>query len=133
MSTEQPWSVDPADEARHRPDAAELWNESYYLDVVDASGKVGGYVRLGFYPNMQVAWWTTALVVEGEETVLSVAYDLDVPEGDSLEASGTSTSISIFIRPSTSPQTSAVAAGFAAPQNSPKIGARVSKSAPSVR
>ena len=95
MSTEQPWSVDPADEARHRPDADELWNESYYLDVVDASGRVGGYVRLGFYPNMQVAWWTTALVVEGEETVLSVAYDLDVPEGDSLEASGPSTSISI--------------------------------------
>lgn len=96
MSTAHPWNVDPADEARHSPDDAALWNESYYLDVVDASGEVGGYVRLGLYPNMAVAWWTTALVIAGEETVLSVAYDLAIPEEGSLVVSGESTAVEII-------------------------------------
>jgi hypothetical protein len=94
------WHVDGADEVRHAPDPDDLWNESYYLDVVDESGTVGGYVRLGLYPNLSVAWWTTCLVIAGEETVLSVAYDLDVPVGDSLVATGPGTSIEIdVVRP----------------------------------
>ena len=43
----------PDDEARHTPDAEDLWNESYYCDFVQADGSMGGWLRLGLYPNRQ--------------------------------------------------------------------------------
>jgi len=84
----QAWQVDPTDEQRHEPPADALWNESYYLDVIDASGRVGGYVRLGFYPNEGVVWWTTALVVADELVAMSTDYALAVPDRPRLGASG---------------------------------------------
>ena len=53
----------PDDEARHTPDGEDLWNESYYCDFVRADGSMGGWLRLGLYPNRQVAWWTTWIVL----------------------------------------------------------------------
>ena len=52
----------PDDEARHTPDGDDLWNESYYCDFVRDDGSMGGWLRLGLYPNRQVAWWTTWIV-----------------------------------------------------------------------
>ncbi|MEI8403658.1 MAG: hypothetical protein WCG96_00055 [Actinomycetes bacterium] len=91
------WTVDPADEQRHVAPADALWNESYYLDVVDAEGRVGGYVRLGFYPNEGVVWWTTALVVADELIAMSTNYELAVPDLPRLGASGPGTEISIEV------------------------------------
>ena len=95
MSTD--WQVDPTDEHRHEPPADALWNESYYLDVVDADGKVGGYVRLGYYPNEGVVWWTTALVVADELIAISADYGLAVPEAGRLGVSGPGTEVAIEV------------------------------------
>jgi hypothetical protein len=82
--------VDPADEQRHTPESDPLWNESYYLDFVSAGAEVGGYVRIGLYPNLGVTWWTTMIVGPDRPMVASVSYDLPVIEGPglSLRAAG---------------------------------------------
>ena len=95
MSTE--WQVNPIDEHRHEPPAEALWNESYYLDVVDADGKVGGYVRLGYYPNEGVVWWTTALVVADELIAMSADYGLALPSDGRLGVSGPGTEVAIEV------------------------------------
>ncbi len=81
-----PYDVTPDDETRHAPDADELWNESYYCDFVQADGSWGGWLRLGLYPNRQVAWWTTWIVRPGQPGVASVDYRCPVPPGNSLAA-----------------------------------------------
>jgi hypothetical protein len=76
----------PDDEARHTPDVDDLWNESYYCDFVRDDGSMGGWLRLGLYPNRQVAWWTTWIVWPGGERpgVCSVDYRAPVPPHDGL-------------------------------------------------
>ncbi len=74
----------PDDEARHTPDGEDLWNESYYCDFVRADGSMGGWLRLGLYPNRQVAWWTTWIVWPDRPGVCSVDYAAPVPPGDGL-------------------------------------------------
>ena len=74
----------PDDEARHTPDGEDLWNESYYCDFVRADGSMGGWLRLGLYPNRQVAWWTTWIVWPDRPGVCSVDYRAPVPPGDGL-------------------------------------------------
>jgi hypothetical protein len=69
--------VDPADEGRHDPGPDIWWNESWYLDFVADDGSIGGYTRLGLYPNQGVAWWTAAVV--GPDRALVEAVDLTLP------------------------------------------------------
>jgi hypothetical protein len=69
--------VDVADEGRHEPGPDMWWNESWYLDFATDDGTLGGYVRLGLYPNQQVAWWTVAIV--GPDRELLEAVDLTLP------------------------------------------------------
>lgn len=71
-------SPDPADEARHTPDVDEpLWNESYYLDWFAEDLSVGGYARIGFYPNLGRVWYWACLV--GPDRPLVTVIDHDVP------------------------------------------------------
>ncbi len=88
-----PHEVLPSDEARHTPDAEDLWNESYYCDFVNADGTLGGWLRLGLYPNREVAWWTTWIVrpgasgtpgAPGPPGICSADYRAPVPPGDTL-------------------------------------------------
>jgi hypothetical protein len=72
------------DESRHTPDADDLWNESYYADFVNGDGTWGGWLRLGLYPNRQVAWWTTWIVGPDRKGVCSVNYASPVPPGSGL-------------------------------------------------
>ena len=74
----------PADEGRHEPDSGLYWNESWYFDFSRADG-TGGYVRLGLYPNQQVAWYWAYLV--SSELGLVVVRDHEVPlsRADALE------------------------------------------------
>jgi len=60
-----------------------LWNESYYLDFCapppgDAPiGHVGGYVRIGTYPNLGVIWYWACVV--GPDRPLVTVIDQTVP------------------------------------------------------
>ena len=74
----------PDDEARHAPDGEDLWNESYYCDFVRADGSLGGWLRLGLYPNRQVAWWTTWIVWPDRPGLCSADYRAPVPPDDGL-------------------------------------------------
>ena len=79
-------TVDPADEARHEPDTADqLWNESWYFDFATADGRLGGYVRIGLYPNLGTTWYWAYLVGEGRRLVAVRDHDVPVPKGPSLE------------------------------------------------
>ena len=74
----------PDDEARHTPDGDDLWNESYYCDFVRDDGSIGGWLRLGLYPNRQVAWWTTWIVWPDRPGIASVNYVMPVPPENGL-------------------------------------------------
>ena len=49
-----------------------------------SDGSLGGWLRLGLYPNRQVAWWTTWIVWPDRPGVCSVDYRAPVPPGDGL-------------------------------------------------
>ena len=59
----------PGDEGRHPPGPEQFWNESWYLDWTNEAGTLGGYVRLGLYPNLTpergAAWYWACVVGEG--------------------------------------------------------------------
>ena len=77
-------AVLPSDEGRHVPDPDDLWNESYYFDFVTPDRSVGGWLRLGLYPNREVAWWTAWIVRPGQAGICAVDYHAPVPPGDGL-------------------------------------------------
>lgn len=52
----EPLVPNDSDEYPHPPTAEPLWNESWYFDFVDLDGQLGGWIRLGLYPNENHAW-----------------------------------------------------------------------------
>jgi len=74
--------VDPADEGTHPAGPEPLWNESYYLDFAAEDGSLGGYVRIGRYPNLGEGGagliWYWACVV-GPDRRLVTVIDNEVP------------------------------------------------------
>jgi hypothetical protein len=87
--------VSADDEARHEPDTEDLWNESYYADFVTDDGTLGGWLRLGLYPNRRVAWWTTWIVGPDRPGLCSVDYRVPVPAGKGLVAEDGATRIEL--------------------------------------
>jgi len=79
-----PLAPSSADEARHKPAAEALWNESYYFDAVSADGTLGAYVRIGLYPNLGVAWYTTFICGPGRAAVAVVDFQAPLPAAGSL-------------------------------------------------
>ncbi len=75
--------LDPRDEQRHTPDDTELWNESYYLDWFSEDLSVGGYVRIGFYPNLDRVWYWACLVGPDRPLVTVIEHDVPMPRSDS--------------------------------------------------
>jgi hypothetical protein len=77
------WHLAATDEDLHPVGSELLWNESYYFDFAAPDGSVGGYVRLGLYPNWDRAWYWACVVRPGQPTVL-VADNAAVlpPPGD---------------------------------------------------
>ena len=70
----------PTDEARHTPDPDEpLWNESYYLDWFSEDLSLGGYVRIGFYPNLNKVWYWACLVGPDRPLVTVIEHDVVMP------------------------------------------------------
>jgi hypothetical protein len=82
------YEVDPADEARHEPEAEQFWNESYYFDFHDDEGTLGGYVRIGLYPNLGVTWYWACLVGADRPLVTVIDQAAPVPRSPSLDLAG---------------------------------------------
>ena len=64
------WQLAAADEGLHQPGKEQLWNESYYFDFAAPDGSIGGYVRLGLYPNWDRAWYWACIARPGQPAVL---------------------------------------------------------------
>ena len=73
------WQLTAADEQLHAPGPERLWNESYYFDFAAPDGSIGGYVRLGLYPNWDRAWYWACIVRPGQPTVLVADNDAPLP------------------------------------------------------
>jgi hypothetical protein len=67
----------PDDERNHEPNDDPLWSESYYMDFVGHDGNLGGYVRIGKYPNLGVVWYWACVV--GPDRPLVTVIDHTVP------------------------------------------------------
>src|SRR5262245_35571357 len=87
--------VAAVDEQRHEPGGHRLWGESWYVDFSqadpsapaddgDAEGVLGGFVRLGLYPHLGVAWWW-AYVVTADGLVAVRDHAVPLPRGRALE------------------------------------------------
>jgi hypothetical protein len=77
--------VSPADEARHEPGTEQLWGESWYFDFFAPDGSVGGWVRIGLYPNLGVTWYHAYLVGPDRPTVAVMDYEAPLPKAPGLE------------------------------------------------
>ena len=89
MTTPAPASPPPglsaADERHHAVGPEPWWNESWYFDFATTDGSLGGYVRIGLYPNHRAAWYWACLVGEGRPLVIVVDHTVTPPRADSLE------------------------------------------------
>jgi hypothetical protein len=77
-------SPSPDDERPHEPGGEELWNESWYFDAVAEDGSLGAYVRIGLYPNLDLAWYTAYVTGPGRPAVAVVDLQAPLPEGEHL-------------------------------------------------
>jgi hypothetical protein len=77
--------IAPADEGRHAAGPEQLWSESWYFDFFDADGAVGGWVRLGLYPNLGVSWYHAFVVGPKRATVAVCDLEAPLPTGSGLE------------------------------------------------
>jgi hypothetical protein len=77
-------SPSPNDEKAHPPGSEELWNESWYFDAVADDGSLGAYVRIGLYPNLDLAWYTAYVTGPGRPAVAVVDLEAPLPAGENL-------------------------------------------------
>lgn len=84
-ATPEPVGLGSADELAHPPGDERLWGESWYFDFSDREGTLGGYVRLGLYPNLGVAWYWACLVGAGRPLVTVIDHEVPLPTAPSLE------------------------------------------------
>jgi hypothetical protein len=74
-----PLHPEPQDEGRHDPGPEELWNESWYFDVIAPDGALGAYVRIGLYPNLDRCWYTAFVCGPDRPTVAVVDFEAPLP------------------------------------------------------
>jgi hypothetical protein len=77
--------VDAADERTHEPGPEELWSESWYFDFFAADGSIGGWVRIGLYPNLRTSWYHAFVVGPGRPIVAVADLEVPLPKRGSLE------------------------------------------------
>ena len=73
------WQLAAGDEELHPPGQERLWNESYYFDFAAPDGSVGGYIRLGLYPNWDRAWYWACVVRPGQPALLVADNAVPMP------------------------------------------------------
>jgi hypothetical protein len=74
-----------AEEKKHPAGTEPLWSESWYFDFAAGDGSLGGYVRLGLYPNLGTAWYWATLVGDDRPLLLVRDHEVALPKGESLE------------------------------------------------
>lgn len=75
-------------ELPHRPGRGSLWAESWYFDFAAPDGSLGGYVRLGHYPNRGLTWLWVVLGGSGSPVPAVVGLAELADRGDTgLDAS----------------------------------------------
>jgi hypothetical protein len=83
------WELTDADEHRHEQGSDETWNESWYFDWTTTDGTLGGYVRLGFHPNLGSnrgeVWYWACVVGEGRRLVTVLDHEVPPPREGSVE------------------------------------------------
>lgn len=72
----------PEDEYRHPFGEERYWQESYYLDFFSPDGSVGGYVRIGLYPNLGAAWYWGCVVGPDRPLVTVIDHTVPLPADD---------------------------------------------------
>lgn len=77
--------ITEADERRHPPGRGRDWEESWYLDFVDAGGGLAGFVRLTLRPAEGTAWFWAAMVGGGPKLVTVRDHEVPPPTGGGLE------------------------------------------------
>lgn len=70
----------PSDEAAHQPADEALWNESWYFDFADPAAGLGGWIRLGLYPNEGRAWINAIVCGPGLPTLALNDFRVAMPE-----------------------------------------------------
>ncbi len=68
------------DEGPHTATGESLWNESWYFDFADAQLGVGGWIRLGLYPNQHTAWINALLCGPNMPTVALNDFEVALPD-----------------------------------------------------
>ncbi|MGX9791739.1 DUF7064 domain-containing protein [Mycobacterium sp. MMS18-G62] len=76
----QPLTPHSVDEGRHKATDEPLWNESWYFDFADPRHDVGGWIRLGLYPNQRIAWINALVCGPGIPTIAVNDFEAGVPE-----------------------------------------------------
>ena len=71
----EPLTPSAEDEHDHPPSDEPLWNESWYFDFVDPEQGVGGWLRLGKYPNLGTSWLNGLLCGPGIPTYALVDFE----------------------------------------------------------
>lgn len=77
--------IEPVDERPHPPGAGADWEESWYLDFVDAGGGLAGFVRLTVRPAERTAWFWCGMVGGGPPLVAVRDHEVDPPVAGGLE------------------------------------------------
>ncbi|HJV09655.1 MAG TPA: hypothetical protein VJ653_08230, partial [Acidimicrobiales bacterium] len=73
------------DERRHPPGRGRGWEESWYLDFVDAGTALAGFVRLTLRPAEATAWFWAAMVGGGPRLVAVRDHEVPLPVAGGLE------------------------------------------------
>ncbi|MGI9622334.1 MAG: DUF7065 domain-containing protein [Acidimicrobiales bacterium] len=73
------------DEVAHEPDPRPEWEESWQLDFWTEDAELGGYVRLGLWPNSARSWYWACLVGRDRPLVTVIEHDAPLPKPPGLE------------------------------------------------
>ncbi|AGB23965.1 putative aminoglycoside phosphotransferase [Mycobacterium sp. JS623] len=76
----EPLTPTADDEDPHDGTDEPFWNESWYFDFADPDQGVGGWIRLGLYPNQQTAWINALLCGPDMATVAINDFEAALPD-----------------------------------------------------
>jgi Ecdysteroid kinase-like family len=76
----EPLSPAVGDEGPHEATDEVLWNESWYFDFADADAGIGGWIRLGLYPNQRTAWVNALLCGPDMATIALTDFAAALPD-----------------------------------------------------
>ncbi|HTI78504.1 MAG TPA: phosphotransferase [Mycobacterium sp.] len=76
----EPLTPEADDEGPHQATDEPLWNESWYFDFADVQQGVGGWIRLGLYPNQRIAWINALVCGPDMPTIAINDFEVALPE-----------------------------------------------------